>query len=68
MRKIILKTLNEIACANTGNCQINLQSKSAQIMIADKLLERLEPHVREIVENIVVGEGRHNPHRIDVGR
>ena len=41
MREIILKTLNEIACANTGNCQINLQSKSAQTMIADKLLERL---------------------------
>ena len=58
MREIILKTLKEIACGNTGNCQINLQSKSAQIMVTEKLLERLEPHVREIVENIVVGEGR----------
>lgn len=62
MRELILKVLNEVACGNTGSCQINLQSKSAQIMIADKLLERLEPHVREIVEDIVVGEGGHNPH------
>ena len=62
MREIILKILDEVACGNTGACQINLQSKSAQIMIADKLLERLEPHVREIIENIVVGEGRHSPH------
>ena len=68
MRKIILKVLDEVACGNTGTCQINLQSKSAQIMITEKLLAELEPHVREIVENIVVGEGRHNPHRIDAGR
>ena len=39
MNEIILKTLNDIACGNTGTCQINLQSKSAQIMIADKIEE-----------------------------
>ena len=58
MREIILKVLDKIACRNTGTCQINLQSESARIMITDKLLAELEPHVREIVENIVVGEGR----------
>ena len=43
MREIILEVLSEVACNNTGTCQINLQSKSAQIMIADKLMEKLEP-------------------------
>ena len=58
MREIILKVLDEVGCGNAGTCQINLQSKSAQIMIADKLLAELEPHVKELVENIVIGEGR----------
>ncbi len=58
MREIILKVLDEVACGNTGSCQINLQSESAQIMIADKLLERLEPHVRELIEVICVGRER----------
>ena len=54
MRKIILKVLNDIARGS----QINLGSKSAQLMIADKLLKELEPHVRELIENIVVGDRR----------
>ena len=58
MRKIILKVLREVACGNTGTCQINLQSESAQIMITDKLLEQLEPHVRELLEVICVGQQR----------
>ena len=41
MREIILKVLSEVACKNTGSCQINLQSKSAQIMVADKIVERI---------------------------
>lgn len=54
MKQIILKVLNEVACGNTGSCQINLQSESAQIMIADKLLAELEPHVRDLIETICV--------------
>ena len=58
MRQIILEVLDDIACGNTGSCQINLQSESAQIMITDKLLEKLEPHVRELIEVICVGRER----------
>ena len=63
MQEIILKTLKEIACSNTGTCQINLQSESAQQMIADKLVENLEPFVKEqtmdMVENIVLSQSDH---------
>ena len=55
IKNIILKILNEIACKNTGSCQINLQSESAQIMLADKITEGLDPYVRDLVEDIVVG-------------
>ena len=41
MKEIILKVLSEIACSNTGCCQINLQSKSAQEMIAGKMEKEL---------------------------
>jgi len=53
MKEIILKVLNEIACGNTGSCQINLQSKSAQEMIAQKIEIALRPHVGQIIEDIV---------------
>lgn len=55
IKNIILKILNEIACKNTGSCQINLQSESAQIMIAEKITEGVDPYVRDLVEDIVVG-------------
>lgn len=55
MREIILKVLNEVACGNTGTCQINLQSESAQIMIADKLEKELTPHIRLLLENVLCG-------------
>ena len=55
MKEIILKVLNEVACGNTGTCQINLQSKSAQIMIADKLMEELNPWVSELLEDVCCG-------------
>ena len=55
MREIILKVLSEVACGNTGSCQINLQSESAQIMIADKLEKELTPHINSLVENILCG-------------
>lgn len=53
MRDIILEVLSEVACKNTGSCQINLQAKSAQVMIADKLMEKLNPHVQHIIEEII---------------
>ena len=53
MKEIILKVLNEIAGGSTGNCQINLQSESAQEMIAHKIEIALRPHISEIIEDIV---------------
>ena len=55
MKEIILKVLSEVACNNTGTCQINLQSESAQRMIADKLEEALDVYLKELIEDIVVG-------------
>jgi hypothetical protein len=61
MKEIILNTLKEIACANTGTCQINLQSESAQEMIANKLLDKLEPFMQnetmQLVEDIILSSG-----------
>ena len=55
MREIILKVLSEVACGNTGTCQINLQSESAQIMVADKIVEKLDPYFKNMIEEIVTG-------------
>ena len=61
MRQIILDVLKEIACNNTGSCQINLQSESAQEMIANKLVDKLEPFVQnetmQLVEDIILSNG-----------
>ena len=56
MKEIILEVLKKVACGNTGNCQINLQSESAQIMIADEIMKKLDPYVQELGEDIVLGE------------
>lgn len=48
MKEVILNTLSEIACS-----QINLQSESAQIMIAEKLEIALRPYVSELIEEII---------------
>lgn len=53
MKSIILSTLEEIACPNTGTCQINMQSASAREMIAKKLLDRLEPFVHNETANLI---------------
>jgi predicted house-cleaning noncanonical NTP pyrophosphatase (MazG superfamily) len=59
MKEIILRVLSDIACGNTGTCQINMQSESAREMIANKLSEELEPYVQqkmtEIVETAICG-------------
>ena len=61
MKEIILKVLSEVACGNTGTCQINLQSKSAQEMIANKLVDKLQPFVQnetmQMVEDIILSSG-----------
>jgi hypothetical protein len=55
MKEIILKVLNEVACSDTGTCQINLQSESAQEMIASKLEPELQKYVQVVIENVVMG-------------
>ena len=58
-KKIILKVLSEIACGNTGTCQINMQSESAREMVADKIMEQLEPYLKletqSIIEQVLLG-------------
>ena len=58
MREIILKVLQDIACPNTGYCQINMQSDGARRMIADRLEEELQKYVNQLIEEIVVGQER----------
>tara|TARA_Y100001938_G_C7868853_1_gene319276 strand:- start:345 stop:554 length:210 start_codon:yes stop_codon:yes gene_type:complete len=55
MKEIILKVLSEVACKNTGSCQINLQSESARIMITEKLYNELHPYVNDLIEDVIVG-------------
>jgi len=54
MKEIILKVLSEVACGNTGTCQINLQSESAREMIANKLEPELQRYAQEMVELAVM--------------
>lgn len=60
MREVILKVLSEVACSNTGSCQINLQAESAQIMIADKLEKALRKDLNQTIEDVCCGGGYHN--------
>lgn len=55
MKEIILKVLSEVACGNTGSCQINLQSESAREMIANKLELELNKYTSEMIELVVMG-------------
>ena len=50
MKEIILKVLED-----SSTSQINLQSESARAMLANKLEEKLQPHVNQLIEEIVVG-------------
>tara|TARA_R110000751_G_scaffold34289_1_gene84995 strand:+ start:704 stop:946 length:243 start_codon:yes stop_codon:yes gene_type:complete len=60
MKKIILKVLKEVAYGDTGTCQINLESESAQEMIARKIDLALQPHIAQIIEDIVT-PAKHSP-------
>ena len=53
MKEIILKVLSDVACSNTGTCQINMQSESAREMIANKLEVELNKYVNNMIEDIV---------------
>lgn len=58
-KEIILDVLSQVACGDTGTCQINLQSESAREMIAEKISKRLDPLFQaklvEVVEQAVCG-------------
>jgi hypothetical protein len=60
MKQIILKVLSEIACGNTGTCQINMQSESAREMIANKLEVELNKYMTNKIEEIVCTTGDYN--------
>ena len=60
MKQIILKVLSDIACSNTGSCQINMQSESAREMIANKLEVELDKYVKEMIEDIICTTGGYN--------
>ena len=60
MKEIILKVLSEVACPNTGTCQINLQAESAQIMIAEKIEKALQEHINQTIEDVCCGGGCHD--------
>ena len=49
MRETILKALYDIAKCNGNDCQVNLGSESARVMITNKLMEELkrELHIRQ---------------------
>ena len=53
MKEIILKVLEEIACSNTGHCQINMQSEGERRVMANKLEEELQKYVSKLIEDIV---------------
>ena len=54
MEDTIIKVLEEVACSNTGTCQINLQSASAREMIANKVAEAIRVDIQNTIEDIVL--------------
>jgi len=61
MKQTILKVLEEVACSDTGSCQINLQSESAREMIANKLepaiTQLIQEEISEAIEQVVCCRG-----------
>lgn len=59
MKEIILNSIKEFS----DNAQINLQAESAQLTLATKIAQDLEPHIREqmgkLVEDVVCGGSYH---------
>ena len=54
MEDTILKVLENVACSNTGTCQINLQSESAREMIANKVAGALRREIQDTIEEVFV--------------
>ena len=54
MEDTILKVLENVACSNTGTCQINLQSESAREMIANKVADALRGEIQDTIEQVFV--------------
>jgi len=51
MKEIILKVLEDVSAGT----QLNMQSEGAREMLADKLEEKLQPHVNNLIEEILLG-------------
>ena len=51
MKQIILEVLEDVSL----NRQLNMQAEGARQMVADKLEEKLQPHVNQLIEEILVG-------------
>lgn len=60
---IITEALEEVACNNTGTCQINLQSESARKIVTQKILEKLSPAIHhetsKIIEDILLSSNEY---------
>ena len=54
MEDTILKVLKNVACSNTGTCQINLQSESAREMIANKVADALRKEIQDTIEEVLL--------------
>ena len=50
MKEIILKVLED-----SSNSPLNLQSESARTILANNLEEKLQPHVNQLIEEIIIG-------------
>ena len=51
MKEIILEVLDELK-----DSQFNISSESARIMLADKLHDKLDKYVVEVLESAIIGE------------
>mgnify|MGYP003640964904 CR=1 FL=1 len=51
MHEIIIKVLEEIK-----DDQINMSSEYAREILADKLVEKLDPYLVNVIESVLIGE------------
>lgn len=56
LRKLIVEALADIADCKGYDCQINLASTSAQEMIAKKISHKLNPHIMQMIEDVICPE------------
>ena len=53
LNEVILEALNEVACDDTGQCQVNFQAESARIIIANKIAPQIEKFIESKVQDAV---------------